>query len=266
MRVAVNVFLIVAALLLPRVASAGTITFQLSLTGAELIVTNKGDSAAFYPESFRLTADGRWEQLGLKGRPAELVPGARFQLVWPEAGKTKQTMPLEQMQAVMVCFYDQAGVGFGQIYFFHSPPPAKETLKTGYAGGKLFIEPPSRTSSIRSSWVLWPPEEGIGSIRRPVRFEFHPPAAKRIEWRNLGPEVFRLDTGAGQPAAILVHETEQGNFVQYLSSGGLQGREQRAAWLDAWSPFYSAAEITFGGGLGLIALHVVLWLVRRRRA
>jgi hypothetical protein len=266
MRAVSKVFLLAAGLLCPSFAAAGDISFHLSLTGAELIVTNQGNSTAFYPAVFKLAADGRWEQLAVKGRPAELVPGARFQSTWVEVDKTKQDLPLERMQAVMVRFFDQAGVGFGQISFFRAPSAAKEFLKSGYAGGKLFIEPPGRTSSIRSSWVLWPREEGIGSIRRPVRFEHRPPQAKRIDWRSLPPEAFRLDTGAGQPAAILVHETDQGLFMQQVSGGGLQGREQRAAWLDASSYFYRAAQIGFGLGAGLVVLQLILWLVRRRSA
>ncbi|MBI4289857.1 MAG: hypothetical protein HY661_00090 [Betaproteobacteria bacterium] len=266
MRKVLNVLLLAAVLLCARGAAAGDISFHLSLTGAEVIVTNQGNSTAFYPAVFKLAADGRWEQLAAKARPAELVPGARLQLTWTEADKTKQDLPLERMQAVMVCFFDQAGVGFGQISFFRAPSAAKEFLKSGYAGGKLFIEPPGRTSTIRSSWVLWPREEGIGLIRRPVRFEHRPPPATRIDWRSLPPEAFRLDTGAGQPAAILVHETDQGLFMQHVPSGGLQGREQRAAWLDARSYFYRAAQFAFGAGAALVVLQLVLRRLRRRPA
>lgn len=258
--------LLAAFSMLPRFADAGTIAFQLSLTGTELIVTNQGDSSAFYPSVFKMVESGRWQQLALKAPRAELVPRQRLQLAWPDAGKQGNLAALEQMQPVMVSFFDQAGVGFGQISFFHGPPLAKERLKAGYEGGELFVERPSQTSPIRSTWVLWSAEEGIGPIRRPVRFELQPPAAKRIEWRNVGERVFRLRTGAGRPAAILLHETKEGYFMQHVANGGLQGREQRAAWLDARLYLNRAAQFAFAAGAGLIGLHLALRLTRRRRA
>jgi len=144
----------------------------------------------------------------------------------------------------MVRFFDQAGVGFGQISFFSAPPAAKTALKAGYVDGALQIEPPdAAASSIRASWVLWPQEEGIRPIRLPVRFEHRAPAALRIDWLRKGRVLTRLDTGTGQPAVILLHETAQGYAQQFVPDGGLQGREQRAAWLDATPQLYSASLI-----------------------
>src|ERR1035437_895069 len=169
------------------------------------------------------------------------------------------------MQPVMVRFFDQVGVGFGQISFFHAPPAAKTALKARYVSGALQIEPPdgvpSGVPSIRASWVLWPQEEGIRPIRLPVRFEHHPPPALRIDWRRQGRVPFQLDTGAGQPAAILIHETDQGYALQSVPGGGLQGREQRAAWLDATPKFYAASLIA----LAIAAGAMVVQFLRRPR-
>ena len=248
-----KIMLAVAALLLSLTAVAGSVSFRLSLTGSELTLINQGDSSAFYPAVFRMLPDGRWGQLEATGALAELPAGARLQLTWPDTRPPEQVSELERMQPVMVRFFDQAGVGFGQISFFRAPPAAKTALKARYVSGALQIEPPEGAPSIRASWVLWPREAGIRPIRLPVRFEHRPPPALRIDWRRQGSVPFQLDTGAGQPAAILIHETDQGYALQSVPGGGLQGREQRAAWLDATPKLYAASLIA----LGIAAVSVV---------
>ena len=256
-----KIMLTLAALLISLSAVAGSISFRLSLTGSQLTVANQGDSTAFYPGAFRLLPDGNWEQLRANSAPAELVAGARLEFSWPDTRPLEQLSELERMQPVMLRFFDQAGVGFGQISFFHAPPATKHALTAGYVNGNLQIKPPDGGSSIRASWVLWPQEEGIKSIRLPVRFEHHQPPAMRIDWQRQGRPPFQLDTGAGQPAAILIHETEQGYSMQLVPGGGLQGREQRAAWLDATLKFYAASLIALAFG---VAAMVVQFLRRPR--
>jgi hypothetical protein len=251
----------VTALLLSLSAVAGGLSFRLSLTGSELTVINQGDSSAFYPAVFRMLPKGIWAQLAATGAPAELAAGARLQLTWPDTRPPEQLSELERMQPVMVRFFDQAGVGFGQISFFRAPPTAKTAVKARYAGGALQIEPPDGASSVRASWVLWPQEEGIRPIRLPVRFEHRAPPALRIDWRRQGRVPFRLDTGAAQPAVILIHETGQGYVQQLVPGGGLQGREQRAAWLDATPKFYAASLIA----LVIAAGAMLLQFLRRPR-
>ena len=69
--------------------------------------------------------------------------------------------------------------------------------------------------------------------------------------RGSGPQP-GCDTGAGQPAVILLHETDQGYAQQFVPDGGLQGREQRAAWLDATSQLYAASLIALVFAAGAI--------------
>jgi hypothetical protein len=85
------------------------------------------------------------------------------------------------------------------------------------------------------------------------------PCALRIDWRVQGKVPFRLDTGAGQPAVILLHESEQGYAQQYVPDDGPQLREQRAAWLDA-TPKHRAASLT---ALVCAAGAMVLQFLRR---
>jgi hypothetical protein len=247
-----TLILAVTALLLSQSALAGSMSFGLSVTGSELTLINQGSGSAFYPAVFRMLPDGRWARLEASGAPAELAAGARMELNWPEPRSPEQFSELEGMQPVMVRFFDQSGVGFGQISFFSAPPAAKTALKAGYVDGALQIEPPDAASSMRASWVLWPQEEGIRPIRLPVRFEHRAPPALRIDWRGQGKAPFQLDTGAGQPAVILLHETEQGYAQQFVPDGGLQGREQRAAWLDATPQLYSASLIALVFAAGAI--------------
>jgi hypothetical protein len=52
----------------------------------------------------------------------------------------------------------------------------------------------------------------------------------------------RIDTGAGQPAAMLLHETASGYFLQAIP-GGLKVNEQRTAWLNTSLQLYKLALI-----------------------
>jgi hypothetical protein len=257
-----TLMLAVSALLFPQPALAGGMFFGLSVTGSELTLTNQGNVSAFYPAVFRMLPDGSWARLESSSAPAELAAGAHFQLTWPDTRPPEQMSELERMQPVMVGFFDQSGVGFGQITFFNPPPTAKNVLEAVYINGTFQIEPPhDAASSIRATWVLWPREEGIKPIRLPVRFAQRPPPVLRIDWQRQGKVPFRLDTGAGQPAVILLHETEQGYAQQYVADGGLQGREQRAAWLDATPQFYTASLIALVFAVGAM----VLQFLRRPR-
>jgi hypothetical protein len=125
------------ALLLSVSAAAGGLSFRLSLSGSQLTVINQGDSSAFYPAVFRMLSDGTWAQLAAIDAPAELATGARLQLTWPDTRPLETMSELERMQPVMVRFFDQAGVGFGQISFFQTPPAVKTALKARYVNGAM---------------------------------------------------------------------------------------------------------------------------------
>lgn len=243
------------ALLLPAVrASAGSLSFRLTLTGFQLTLRNQGDSSAFYPVVFRMLPDGRWERLEASEPPAELAAGTHIQFAWSDTRSPGQMSEFERLQPVMVRFFDQAGVSFGQISLLHPPAAAQTALKARYVDGALQIEPPVGARAIRASWVLWPREEGIGPIRLPVRFEHRPPPALRIDWQRQGSSPFRLDTGAGQPLVTLIHEIGRGYGLQFVPGGGLQGRQQRAAWLDATPMFYAASLFALAIAVGAMVV------------
>ena len=244
------------ALLFALNCSAGNISFGLSLTGGALTLTLQGDTSAFYPAAYRLLADGRWQRLDLApGQvvPAELVPGAQLNVVWPETRPLETLPALDRMQIGMVRFFDQAGVGFGQILMFHPPPVTEKLLKAGYVDGQLVIQPPAYGAGSSTSWLLWAQEDGIAPISSELKFEHVQPPAQRIDWQP-GSQPLRVDTGAGQPAAMLLHETTQGYVILRIPGGGVQGRQQRTAWLSASPSFYRAAWL-----LALAAALALLW-------
>jgi len=250
-------------------ALAGDISFRLSLSGSTLTVTLLGESPAFYPTVLHMLPDGRWEPLAPKSGsplPAELLPGKDYQLEWPDTRPLQSLTPFERLQPVMVRYFEQDGVSFGQISFFHPPPPATAPLQAGYSDGLLMVSPPAvnrapsdTAHAIRATWVLWPQEEGIAPLHQALSFEHVQPAAQRIEWQP-GANAIQFNTGKGQPEAILLHESAQGYVLQTLLGSGLQGRQQRADWLEANSKFYGIAL------LAALAAVIALLLYRVRVA
>lgn len=250
---------LVASLLFCVCAVASNISFDLSLTGTELTITNKGDGTAFYPAVFRMTADGRWEAMAdLSPTPsAEFLAGGNIKRSWPAQPGLDKGPAVLRLQPVMVRFFDQAGVGFGQISFFNQPKESDVAVKVdGFSFGKLVIHPPESgpaNKRIHASWLLWPKEDGIEPIKRPVRFEHIQPPAIRIEWTPETKTQY-FDVGAGQPATILLHETDDGISIQRIPGGGLQGREQRSPWLNGANLFYGLAV-----ALLLLAAGALVW-------
>lgn len=253
-----QVFVALVTLLLSFSAWAGSISFELSLTGSTLSLTAKGDSTAFYPAVFRLLADGRWERLKMAAgtkAPAELLPGARIDLLWPDLRPLQELPLVERARPLMVRFFDQAGVSFGQLSFMHAPPAATDALPATYAGDQLTLSSPNHPG-IRATWVLWPQEEGIEPIRRPVSFEHTQPPARRIEWQSgMAPQ--RMAMGVAQPMVMLVHEMAGGLSMQSVPRVGVAGRQQRSAWLDARQWFYGLSLLA--AVAAVVAPLVVAW-------
>jgi len=251
------------ALMLAPASHAGSISFVLSLTGAELRVTNAGDSSAYYPQVLHLKNDGRWEPLANQRAIAELRPKASFRAQWLDLRPPSQLAGLERHRALMVRFFDQAGVGFGQISFFERPPAAGYTVSARYVGGQLRLRPPPDSTRISATWVLAPLEEGIAPLSRPVRFTHQQPPARRIVWQ--GGDAIDMSTGAGLAAAVLVHETPQGFTFQAIPDGGMQGREQRPAWLDAARLWYLLTQLGLGAAFAVVLYSIFSSLRRRTR-
>lgn len=244
----VGLLLLLSCLSLP--AGAGSVYFGLSRDSEKLTLINHGNTTAFHPQVLRLVADGRWEEMRpVSGAaPVDMPSGAQLEFHWRTAtGQVpgpEHFGPFAASLPVMVRFFDQAGAGFGQISFFDQPPPGPDLVRAYYEDGQLIVAPlPSlETEGVRASWLLWPQEEGIRPLVRPVRLEHAQPPAQRIAWRP-GMAPLRFDLGAGLPAPFLLHETSRGIELQRLPSGNVQGRQQRSAWLEKGGLFYRLALV-----------------------
>jgi hypothetical protein len=249
-------------------AHAGSISFNLSINDNKLTLSHQGDASAFHPVVLRMQADGRWQTLQpLPGTqaPVEFKPGAQFTFAWPDRRPVSSLAPIETLRPVMVRFFDQAGAGFGQISFFNHPLNATEdlSLKAGYVNGRMTIAPPT-SAAIRATWLLWPKEQGIAALTEPVQPKHHQPDARRLTWQS-GADKVSVDLGKGLPAAHLLHETEDGYRLQIVPNGGVQGRQQRAGWLEANERFYFAARLALAAALALL-LWPLLSFWRNRNA
>ncbi len=254
--------LALGAFCLASPANAGSVYFGMSREGDRLVLVNHGNSSAFHPAVLRLQDDGRWQQLPLAPGvrpPVELLPGGRLEFLYSPQGSGR----FDAASPLMVRFFDQAGSGFGQISYFNQPPPAPEPLQAAYIDGLMTLTPPRdlKPGETRFSWLLWPEEDGIAPLRSAVRFEHAQPPARRIEWRA-GMEKLQFDLGAGQPSAMLLNETDHGLEFQMLPGAALQGREQRAAWLQASIPLYWSALAALIVAALALGVH---WLRSRRQ-
>ncbi|QAU33273.1 hypothetical protein [Janthinobacterium sp. 17J80-10] len=245
-------------LLLALSAQAGNISFNLSITGNTLTLSNQGDSPAFQPSVLRLLDDGRWEVLQPApggAAPMEFKPQAQYQLAWPARPAPASATSLEALRPVMVRFFDQAGAEFGQISFFDRAQPVSDdlTVEAGYTDGRLHVTPP-KNPAIKASWLVAAREEGIASLSEAVAPQSQPDAV-RIEW-PAGGAAQSFDLGRGMPVAFLIHETAQGLYSQVVPSGRVPGRQQRATWLDRSKQFGIAAIAALLAGAALLAWHL----------
>lgn len=236
---------------------AGNIFFGLSLTGNRLTLSNQGNSTAFYPTVLRLLPDGRWQALpqatGIAPQ-AELLPHSSLEFIFPPASQQQASFLLEPFHPVMVRFFDQAGSSFGQLSFFNQPTMSEPLAQTGYQHGWMNITPPvaANGNAVPASWLLWPQEEGIATLTTALDFTHKQPPARRIVWAQEAGNL-RLNFGAGLPSAMLLHETANGVHLQNIGNGDTQGKQQRAAWLNAYGFFYYLAA-------GMFALVILLML------
>jgi hypothetical protein len=228
-------------------AFAGNITFTFELRDNQCVVVNKGDSAAYYPVVLQLGRDGQWLPLNAAARPAELLPGGTLTADLGDVPAGAKS-DISSLRVVMIRFFDQAGVSFGQVSALRSPPQSRYAVKSGYADGRLTLEAPPKDSGIRATWVLAPFEEGIRPISGALPFTYNQPPATRIEWQQK--RSAEIDTGAALPVAMLLHETADGVTLQIVQAPRTKKIEQRTAWLYMRRFFYSAAA--FFGLCGIL--------------
>lgn len=232
------IFAILITLVWLTPALAGTITMNFELNGTRCVITNRGDSAAYYPLLLQLERNGQWLPLNTATQPAELLPGGKLAVDLASSTATDKA-DISGLQAVMIRFFDQAGVSFGQIAVLRSPPPSDAKISVGYAKNHLKLTAPPQESKILATWLLAPLEEGIRPLLKPQQFT-HPLApAVRIDWN--GRKNAEIATGVTRPAVILVHETTAGLSLQKVQYNGPKRYEQRTGWLTIRTPLYGVA-------------------------
>jgi hypothetical protein len=221
-------------------AYAGSITFTFELRGGQCVIVNKGDSAAYYPVIFKLDNDGHWLPLNAALQPAELLPGGTL-MADPGDIVEGTKSDITRLRVVMIRFFDQAGVSFGQVSVLRSPAETGATISAGYVNNRLKLGAPPEKSGIRATWVLAPLEEGIRPISGALSFTHNQPPATRIEWHQQ--HSAEIETGAAMPAAMLLHETTDGVTVQAVQAPRTKKIEQRTAWLTMRRALYGASAL-----------------------
>ncbi len=81
------------------------------------------------------------------------------------------------------------------------------------------------------------------------------PDAVRIDW-SAGAAAQSLDLGKGTPVVYLLHEAAGALRSQVVPTGRVQGRQQRAAWLDLGAQFRGAAMVALLAGLAVLGWHL----------
>ena len=243
---------ILIALIWINPSFAGSITLNFELRGNHCTITNRGDSAAYYPHLFQLGRDGQWITLKTELQQPQLTPGGTLTADLIESPVGSGGAGIEQLQTVMIRFFDQAGVSFGHLSVLRPPPATGPKIAARYASKRLRLDAPSAKDNIRATWILVPLEEGIAPIVKPLQFTYLQPPARRIAWDQKQPAV--IDTGVTMPLATLVHETADGLSLQVVPRGS-SGYEHRAGWLNMKVPFYAGALFCAFCGLFILFDH-----------
>lgn len=230
--------ILMALVAAPIPAAAGSIAFDFKRQDTSCVVVNRGDSRAYYPSVFQLARDGKWVPLKTDGQQAELPPGGTLTAgLLGTASEPHAGQPgIDSVQAVLIRFFDQAGVSFGQVALLRPPPATSHAIKAGYVNGRFRMHAPLEQDTIQATWLLAPYAEGIAPIVRPRTFTHLQPPAPRIVW-NSNPFA-DIDTGASLPAAMLLHETPAGITLQTVQTSRAKKIAQRASWLNMKNQFY----------------------------
>ena len=233
------IFSLLIALAWAIPATAGSITFNFELQGDQCVVANRGDSTVYYPVIFQLGRSGQWIELKSATPPTELKPGGVISVQLGEERSAPASHDPDYTRAMLIRFFDQAGVSFGQIDLLRPPPQSRYNIKTTYAGNRLRIAAPPERSGILATWVLAPREEGIAPISNAQTFTQHQPPPTRIAW--LQQQAAVVEIGAAMPVITLLHETADGFTLQNIQKRGAKKVEQRTAWLNMKWLFYATA-------------------------
>ena len=254
--------LLFIVLLLPALALAGSLSFDVSFVGDTAITAvNRGNESAYLARAWQLDAKGQWQSLlNEAGGSSEWKAGATLTFRRPSAPKPAPGTPAS-FDPILFRVIDQAGGAIPQLAWRTPPPGGEAVFSAGHAGGMLNIAVlPGGSRGVVATHVIYYPYQGVGRLALPLSMAAldseQPPAVVRHAWGSERSGI-ELPVGAGQPGAWLLHEvaTPAGPalFLQVVPDGIQRGTEQRSPWLVmAQRHFGLLAAIV--GGLGALLL------------
>lgn len=202
---------------------------------------NLGDSTAYYPVVFQLDNAGAWLPLRSDLHSSELPPRGVLTVDLPPNSSPANNLDFKAVQPLMIRFFDQTGVSFGQVYLLHPLPESRYKVSARYVGSRLRLNAPTNGINIRATWVLVPFEVGISPIFRAQQFTYYQPPATRIDWQQK--QSADIDIGPTITTTILLHETSDGFALQMVQKGYISRAEHRVAWLYMHRRFFVLAAL-----------------------
>lgn len=245
-------------------ALAGTIKFSVNFTGNEIGVTNTGNEAAYRLSLWTLNQSEKWQAVPLLAGNADYL--APEQSVKGVRQSPAVTNGLGRGDPLLLMMFDKSGSPVTQLAWRQPPAAAREALPTQRHGPQLDIAlGNAKSAGIVATYAIAVPYGGVERLAHRFQGTQTPPDPLRHQWA-LGP-VMRLDTGAGQGGAWLVHQTTAGDLqVQVLADGVTRGLEQVPVWIN-WVRRNLMRYAQLLAALGVLLLIArFVWSDRRRQA
>ena len=247
----------------PSIALSGTVSFSVDFAPNEVVLTNTGSEAAYRLSMWTLDGSEKWQRVPvLLGNADYLEPQ---QLIRGRRQLSGATSGLALGDPLLVMLFDKAGSRIVQLAWRQAPAAALATLPTQRQGSQLVIAGATASAAnIVATYGITVPYAGVARLAQGFAVGAPPPDPLRHLWA-LGPAM-KLDTGAAQAGAWLVHQTASGELqLQTVVDGKARGFEQVPAWL-TWVRRHWARYVQALAGLGVFLLLAGLFLAGRQKS
>ncbi|NEX64585.1 6-pyruvoyl-tetrahydropterin synthase-related protein [Noviherbaspirillum galbum] len=239
---------------------ADQVTFDIAGDGPQIVVTQRGNATAFFPEAFLLDSHGQWLRLSGTGTGAELAPGQSLRFLKPPTGAAFPATPL------LLRFQDKAGVGFGQIAFLEPTSVVNALTVDRAENGRLNLRRTNADAVM--SWLLAAPISVMPSMRPEVDRLPAPMPALPIRWRDPGRSTQddRTVDDPGPGETVLLHEMHRNGKTEFAIQPISRQADgyfiQQPFWLNKTSWFQ---WLTVLSGLGAVGTLLVNRRARTQR-
>ena len=247
----------------PSIALSGTVSFSVDFAPNEVVLTNTGSEAAYRLSMWTLDGSEKWQRVPvLLGNADYLEPQ---QLIRGRRQLSGATSGLALGDPLLVMLFDKAGSRIVQLAWRQAPAAALTALPTQRQGSQLVIAGATASAAnIVATYGITVPYAGVARLAQGFAVGEPPPDPLRHLWA-LGPAM-KLDTGAAQAGAWLVHQTASGELqLQTVVDGKARGFEQVPAWL-TWVRRHGARYVQGLAGLGALLLLAGLVLAGRQKS